>query len=114
MALIACPECSRRISSDALTCPGCGSPTKLAIEQACFKNREAEYKHSFWVLLCGLAPVLLMLSGNVTMAVVASVGAIIQAIAAGATASQKGSCGCAAVALLLAIVPWVLLFIFGR
>jgi hypothetical protein len=55
-----------------------------------------------------------MLSGNVTMAVVASVGAIIQAIAAGATASQKGSCGCAAVALLLAIVPWVLLFIFGR
>lgn len=27
MALIKCPECAQRISSNAVSCPGCGSPT---------------------------------------------------------------------------------------
>ena len=28
MALITCPECSRKISDDAYSCPGCGRPQR--------------------------------------------------------------------------------------
>lgn len=33
MALIECSECSRQISDKAETCPGCGVPVAVAIEQ---------------------------------------------------------------------------------
>lgn len=30
MALIACPECQKQISTESVSCPGCGAPTTNA------------------------------------------------------------------------------------
>lgn len=37
MALVACPECGKQVSTEARTCPHCGSPTPLAAKWAQFR-----------------------------------------------------------------------------
>lgn len=40
MALIKCPECGKKISNEAISCPGCGCPMK--------KSYEPIYKETFF------------------------------------------------------------------
>lgn len=73
MALINCPDCSKRISEHAPTCPGCGAPIAratigsdgdaLVTTQATAKTLKAQQAISTVVFLVGMA---LMFAGSGT------------------------------------------------
>jgi DNA-directed RNA polymerase subunit RPC12/RpoP len=43
MALITCPECSKQVSDQAKSCPGCGYPIKVAQVPSQIANRADNY-----------------------------------------------------------------------
>lgn len=58
MALVKCPECGLEISDQAVSCPGCGKPSKKA-ETNCYQLTVPQYEYKsdggFYLRFCGYA-----------------------------------------------------------
>lgn len=73
MALVACPECKREISSEAPACPHCGKPqpeVQKAITRAAHRAQDNNQRVGCAVMIIGLIACLLFpMAGAVLMLV---------------------------------------------
>lgn len=57
MALISCTECSKEISDQAASCPGCGAPNKVAAEKAAAAKQYEQGSGGLWWVALGVIAV---------------------------------------------------------